>query len=343
MVSLISIFSIIFAIQFVGFKDKSLVKCPSCNLSPLNKPTSTRRDVILTSALTKLKNVEYFIRTLRSTGCKARVILFLDSKQTASIKWRSLFAACDIEPVFIKHTNPVVQSAPKLSRYYFEQQWLKENVDKVDRIIHTDSFDVIFQSDPFIEMIKNDRLYFTFEPVTLANSLWTASWMNQCYSHTQLSNFTNRLVSCSGVTAGSGKLFLKYLDLLLATPQWTTCFGHSLDQAHHNYLLFSGAFERAGIKIEGFGCDSPFLTMHFCCKKTKCHLDDNGVMYGNGTTAPVLVHQYNRWKNLTKRNPEWCPAPKAGVLSLTKNARPAKVTYLPPLETAFPEKTLPCP
>lgn len=316
-------------------------RCPICNFTPVNPPTSTRRDVVLAAALTQLKRVEYFLRTLRTTGTHARVILFLDNENTATIEWRKFFTACDIEPVFISNPDPVVQSAPKLSRYYYYQEWLQIHKDEVDRVLHTDTFDVIFQSDPFIPIITKDSLYFTFEPVTLKSSHWTDQWINQCYGKKITKKYGNKAVSCSGVTVGGCQPFLKYLELLLTTPKWITCFGHSLDQAHHNYLLYNGDFERAGLTISSFDCNSPYLTMHFCCKRAKCSWIPGGYVYGNNSNvAPVLVHQYNRWKNLTKRNSVFCPASGNDVLSMTKNEKPAKLIPLPPLSTALPNMTL---
>ena len=316
-------------------------RCPICDFTPVNQPTSTRRDVVLAAALTQLKRVEYFLRTLRTTGTKARVILFLDNENTATIEWRKFFTACDIEPIFISEPDPVVRSAPKLSRYYYYQEWLSQNKDEVDRVLHTDTFDVIFQSDPFIPIITQESLYFTFEPVNLKSSFWTEQWITQCYGKKITKKYGNRPVSCSGVTVGGCKPFLKYLELLLTTPKWITCFGHSLDQAHHNYLLYNGDFERAGLTISSFDCNSPYLTMHFCCKRAKCNWIPDGYVYGNNSNVvPVLVHQYNRWKNLTKRNSVFCPAPKGDVLSLTKNEEPAKVYALPALSTALPNMTL---
>ena len=81
------------------------------------------------------------------------------------------------------------------------------------------------------------------------------------------------------------------------------------------------------------GCDSLYLTMHFCCKKGKCDFDQY-VSFKNNT-APVLVHQYNRWKNLTNHIAQMCSAPK-DVLILTEEERPAYVEILPPLNTTLP-------
>lgn len=327
--------------DIISEDSKPYPRCPLCNFDPIHPPTSTRRDAVLAAALTELKRVEYFLRTLRTTGTRARIILFLDNKKTASIEWRKFFTACDVEPVFITNPDPVVRSAPKLSRYYYYQQWLKLHIGEVDRVIHSDTFDVIFQSDPFIPIITPDSLYFTFEPVVLGSSHWTDQWITQCYGREVSRQFKKNPVSCSGVTAGGSRPFLKYLDIMLSYPKWTSCFGHSLDQAHHNYLLYNGDFDRAGLHISSFDCNSPYLTMHFCCKRAKCSWKEGGYIYGNNTDViPVLVHQYNRWKNLTARNPTFCPAKNNDVLGLTKDLEPVELSSLPELATTLPNHTL---
>lgn len=333
--------SILTIVNHLFFKEKVNPPCPLCMLKPLHPPTSTERDVILAAALTKLKRVEFFLRTLRSTGSKARIILFVSRYSTISRSWRKFFKACNVEPVYVPMSNEVLDSAPKLSRYYYYQQWLSANIESVDRVLHTDTFDVIFQSDPFFPSINSSKLYFTFEPVTLASSHWTASWINQCYDEDLGEKFWNANTSCSGVTVGGARPFLKYLDILLSTPKWTQCFGHSLDQAHHNYLLHTGKFAEQGLEIEPFGCNSPYLTMHFCCKREKCHLSDEDIMYGsNNEEPPVLIHQYNRWKNLTARNALMCPNPDRGNFKKTRKGEMAEVVKLPKLQTNFPKITL---
>jgi hypothetical protein len=185
------------------------LSCPKCHFAPFAAATSTRRDVVLAAALTALKRVEYFLRTLRTTGTRARVVLFLDCPRTATPEWRRFFSACAVEPVFVNTSSSVLREVPKLSRYYFYYQWLSAHISEVDRVIHTDTFDVIFQSDPFTQSLNASRLYFMFEPVSISDSRWTASWISDCYNHSFFSKHGGKPVSCSGVTAGGGQPFLR--------------------------------------------------------------------------------------------------------------------------------------
>ena len=391
------------------------ISCPACNFTPLFPPSSTRRDVVLAAALNKLKRVETFLRTLRMTGSQCRIILFLDNKNTIEPHFLRFFKTCDIEPVYVNNSNnSILIGGAKMTRYYYYQQWLSLHINEVDRILHTDTFDVIFQSDPFrddmlpinrnnesseksqyeskpillenITQTHNDKtknqtkilqenqiktrrkykqnynqkeeneeigkkdfelgnvLYFTFEPVSLGDSRWTASWVSQCYGPNILHKYRKMPVSCSGVTIGYGKAFLKYLNVMIGKNSWRRCFGDSLDQAHHNYVLYHGDLKDAGLKIKSLDCNSRFLTMHFCCKRGKCRLDEQtNIVYGNNTNkAPVLVHQYNRWKNLTRRNKDYCPGSAIDLFSdIFENKNmidEAEIERLPPLNVIFPEK-----
>ena len=38
-----------------------------------------------------------------------------------------------------------------MTRYYYYHQWLSKHINEVDRVLHSDTFDVFFQSDPFRE------------------------------------------------------------------------------------------------------------------------------------------------------------------------------------------------
>ncbi|OHT03867.1 hypothetical protein TRFO_01596 [Tritrichomonas foetus] len=323
--------------------------CPPCKFTPLNNHiTSTKRDVVLAAALSKLKRVETFLRTLRTTGSRCRVILFLDNVKTIEHHFLRFFSSCQIEPVFVpkaSYNDHILKEFSKMSRYYYYQQWLRIHIEEVDRVLHTDTFDVIFQSDPFIDntnflpLNQTNLLYFTFEPVSIGESRWTAEWIAKCYGPNIVHKYKKKPVSCSGVTLGHAKAFLKYLDIMIGKKHWKTCFGDSLDQAHHNYILYHGDLNSAGLVVKSLDCNSQFLTMHFCCKIGKCKYDvESEIVYGNNTNiVPVLVHQYNRWKNLTKRNENFCPGTAKNLYQSENSGKLADIGSLPQLENNLPE------
>jgi hypothetical protein len=307
--------------------------CPLCNFAPLSPATSTRRDVVLASAFSTPDSAEFFVRTLRSTGCRARIVLFLSSSPGHLLRF---FRACGVEPVVVRRIHPTLAAAPRLARYYFYQQWLSQHRSEVDRVLHADALDVVFQSDPFFDGFGHSKLYIIVEPVTIRESHWTLQSVLQCYKDV---SFADEALSTASVLGGGVRPFMEYLNGLLGGEQWRACFGHSLDVAHHNFMLYSGRF--GGIEIGRMDCTSPWVGLNFCCKKARCRLSEEGVLWGNSSIqAPAVIHQYNRWDNLTMRNLVMCAEPRGGLLADLRYGAPAEVERLPPLITAYPERTL---
>jgi hypothetical protein len=307
--------------------------CPLCAFAPLRGATSTRRDVVLASAFSDADSAEFFVRTLRSTGSRARIILFVSSPPSHLLR---LFRACDVEPVVVARMHATLAAAPRLARFYFYRQWLSRHAGEVDRVVHADALGAVFQSDPFFDGFNASRLYLGVEPVTIRQSHWTLQSLRQCYGDVA---FADEPLTTAEVAGGGLTPFVEYLSRLLAAENWTACFGHALDIAHHNFVLYSGGF--AGIDIAEMDCASPWLRMNFCCRKAPCRLSPDGVMFGNSSDqAPAVVHQYNRWENLTARNIVMCGEPPGGLLADVRYGTPATVETLPPLITAYPQKTL---
>lgn len=124
--------------------------CPPCNFTPLYPPTSSRRDVVLAASLNSIEKAEIFVRTLRMTGSLCRIILFIDKNQKLSPHNFHFFSSCRVEPVMVNNSNNLILiSGSKMTRYYYYHQWLSKHIKEVDRVLHSDTFDVFFQSDPF--------------------------------------------------------------------------------------------------------------------------------------------------------------------------------------------------
>lgn len=376
--------------------------CPACNFTPLYPPSSSKRDVVLAAALNSITRAEVFLRTLRMTGSRCRIILFLDSKQSIEPFYLRFFKSCEIEPVYVDNRDDkVIIGGSKMTRYYYYHQWLSKHINEVDRVLHSDTFDVFFQSDPFreemlplhsnnvsniIEIVSKERainfgnikinvkisqrnpsstpnyyfydkdatfdgenlLYVSVEPVKLHSSVYTAIWFSKCYGNL-MNRYYQMQVSCSGVTLGYSKAFLTYLNVLFEKSNWTRCFGDSLDQAHHNYIIYHRDLQNKGIIIKGLDCNSEILTMHFCCRYANCHLNDQtNIFYGNNSNkAPIIVHQYNRLESLVKRNIFFCPKDAKTIYynasddlnksSISDADDLAKIERLPPFNFKVPK------
>jgi hypothetical protein len=62
---------------------RSTAHCPLCSFKVPKDgdiPNSSERDVILALAVGRLRNTDLFLRTLRTTGCRARCVFFVNSR-----------------------------------------------------------------------------------------------------------------------------------------------------------------------------------------------------------------------------------------------------------------------
>ncbi|KAH0788900.1 hypothetical protein GPJ56_007195 [Histomonas meleagridis] len=194
----------------------------------------------------------------------------------------------------MNYTNDLLTISSHSLRYIAYNQFLSQTPFQFNRVLHTDSFDVFFQADPFTPDIDPNYLYFVMEQPLIMNSTWNSGWLVRAYNESVSKSLGKYLVSCSGTLIGGMNQFQIYLKTLLGHKPFWLNGRHSLDQAYHNYLLHTKAFENNGIHPKYLGCNSTFLTMHYC-SRGKFKIQNDRFLGPDGTTIPSVVHQYNRY------------------------------------------------
>ena len=302
---LVSSFAILSSVGLY-FISKSIQRTPKiqnfsqCSLCPKLQTyygNSSPEDLVLIGAFGDVSKSFPFIRSLRSVGCKARIVL-VNNETTDQYTLKQL-ESCGVE--YFKMKSPKNSSSfyPHSLRYIGYSQYIKSANMKYKRVLHADAFDVFFQSDPFTKNIEQNRLYFIMEDILIGNSTWNSGWLKRAYNESiskQLENFT---VSCSGTIIGGYSQFQIYLNTLLGHAPFWANGRHSLDQAYHNYLLHTGKFADNGVNVSTFGCNSPFLTMHYC-SRDKNSIRGGEVVCPDQYTVPSVVHQYNLFPQVGK-------------------------------------------
>jgi hypothetical protein len=281
--------------------------CALCaNLAPSHGDSSPR-DLVISGIFGAEERVDRFVRTLRASGSEAAIVLITNRSVEPSIA--SDYRKCGAEFFVMNTSRATDHFYPHSLRYIGYRQFLSATDRVFDRIFHTDSFDVFFQSDPFTRSIRRDRLYFVLERPTIGDSEWNTGWLIRAYNESISKALANFTVSCSGTVLGGAAQFRMYLDTLLGHEPFWRNGRHTLDQAYHNFLLHTGEFERAGARPELLGCDSQILTMHYCWRGTKDTKDteDGMVVSPNGSLIPAVVHQYNLFRGASKVLAKICP------------------------------------
>lgn len=150
-------------------------QCSTCTFPVKNDgfiPNSSENDVILTVAFNKLTNLPTFIRTLRHTGCKARVVIICNSYvfRKYSTKYFNYMKKCGIQFINIGPMKPPDSYGVFYIRHRLYYDFLRSNRGKINRVISIDLYDTAFQRDPFTTFFKPDRVYFNSEIVSVVDN-----------------------------------------------------------------------------------------------------------------------------------------------------------------------------
>ena len=281
-----------------------------CNINSSTKNIkSSYKDVVFLYASKYGPGLELAIKSLRSTGSICRIILFIPKNIKLTRYQERIFNSLRIELEYVQDTKKRAD-IPHMIRYEYEYQWLLSHQTEVERIFHTDSFDVFFQGDPFSTHISKDKLTFVVEPHCIRSCGWNTNWLAKCYVEPTLWNMRHHYIICSGSIAGSASDYIKLLELMTKSDEWSRCWDRSLDQPILNVLVWMGNVTRAGIKYSFTGCDEGFFTAQWCALEKTINYNEYGQIISLKGTVPSYIHQYNRIDNLTQKLYQICRVKK---------------------------------
>lgn len=231
----------------VDFK-MSNVACIPCNSIIRNhKPNSTPDDVIVTYSIGKIKNIGPFIRSLRSTGCKASVILLLDSDAYNSLDAykKSFIEGCGV--TIINCGKCIYRQKLDFNSYGYIWcvEFVEQNKHLIDRVIYADLFDIYFQGDPFYEGLKRDEIQIADEELELKFNPAQQDWMKNC-SRSVNEKDKDWKYPCSGYFAGGADIFLRFMKLYLSEYKFGS---NCMDQGLIASMIADGDFSRHEIPI----------------------------------------------------------------------------------------------
>jgi hypothetical protein len=263
--------------------------------SPAN---SSSRDVIFLYGTQYHSGVELALRSLHATGCRARVVLFMSPTMSLTSQKKTLLLSLNVEVVPNCGARPPQSFVvPHMTRYHYEYDWLTNHTGEIDRVLHSDAYDIFFQSDPFADAISRDYLSFVVEPHFIRGCGWNLHWFEECFG-TVSELFKNSFIICSGSIAGNAEHYRKLVGLMLNTTQWKSCYHSSKDQPILNFLVWSGAVRDAGIRYRFVGCDGGLMTLQWCVVNKVVRFDDAGQVLSPSDTVPAYLHQYPRIEGL---------------------------------------------
>ena len=294
--------------------------CEMCNMSNVRPVVgnSTPRDAILTTGFSSLLNSIPFARSMRTCGCNARLIIFIDKDVLKKFSERFFSKLNDCGVELFLFTNYTTQSAVNI-RYRAYRQFIAENSHCLNRIITIDLFDTMIQYDPFIPSFTGDTLYFQPEGFSIKDEENNRRWfycvhdvfhksnnMNHYYYKGSVDELLTKPAVNGGEVAGGPRQMLTYIDYLYKFLNACT------DQGFMTYLYNTGAFTKEfdfPVVLLPWGNDI-FTCVGRNVKWTN-ELDyfkkmKSGEYEINGS-YPGLIHQYDRSREMTYAIVDACP------------------------------------
>lgn len=171
----------------------------------------------------------------------------------------------------------------------FHRYLSKVDTHPYDKILITDTRDVVFQSDPF-QNTESFNIYFYSEPELIGACDANSSWYKQLYGESGLSIVKDKLIICGGTILGKRKNIINFIEIfwseILKLTQSGRAFG-TCDQAVINYLAHNVMSEC----VIGRTYNSNVATLHHAKNFT---FNSSGQLL-NLSGAPIpIIHQYDR-------------------------------------------------
>ena len=219
-----------------------------CNFTPsMEGCNSTPRDVVISCAAVRAKNIVLFQRTLRTTRTNATLIILMDQKAIDSMDPDTLNFTKQIDTQIILVPKP--PSEGMLIKNYFAyllKEFLRENQFNINRAIVMDLFDCLFQEDPFNTRLPKNKLHLVHENVKNIENIGTKAYIKKTFPEFILDNVTGNMETINaGYVGGPVSLVIGYFaqQLTLLT------FSSGDDQGSTNILYITGMFEKKCIPI----------------------------------------------------------------------------------------------
>lgn len=292
--------------------NKNTKKCPKCNFQPtlkqpfLNFKKRKKADLVMTIYTKSLYGMIVLARSLRTTGSQASIVYFVDSaiydKIANKSKTLKLYQICGITLINYGE-SPQPYNCIVNYRFIFFCEFMKRHYLGYNKVIITDGYDTVFQSDPFLNDWNPEVIYLTIE--NNRNSV-TRGWYDRLFPNEYLGDVLISPIINNGVIAGYSANLYRYLDFYTRSYQWKK-WRDTLDQALVNFLFYKGMFKEAGIKVQGIRAGEGFLASIYNCYGTGGNQKLGIFDPKSKKIFPSLIHKFSEPRLFAKNVYAQCP------------------------------------
>ena len=284
---------------------KDFSQCKFCNFPKDNHSTSTSKDLALAVLFGHaIFNVVNWVRTLRSTGCKCQILFFHEKDYTSYFNKEELEMLNNCGVVWWSldtgfHESKLVND-PRTTKFLVIQNFLEAYGFLFSRVMISDVFDTIFQHDPFIDALPQDKISVSIERMTFIHHPWNMDWVRNADPNWSMDFWQNKYVINGGFQIGKPELIV---SLFKAMNQPKYFFGHTKDQGPLNTLYYRNLWTDMWIDFRG----EHFVSA--CRSIFQDNPDKNGFMHEsyNPNNEIAVIHQFDRVCPIAENLVKICP------------------------------------
>lgn len=223
-------------------KDWSL--CPLCKNPRPVEVHSTERDLIIIFATFESYRAVVPVRTIRTTGCRAKILLIVD--ETTAVP--KMFQDCGCTVLSMVMPKSATLNQRRGMRYPILRDLCPLIMNDFDRVLYMDGYDTVFQQDPFPATIIPNQLHYSPENHTYKTNHVLRDWRATApHLNDMWRVFDDEEVICGGLFMGDIRTMWR--TGLMESAFFYRDFDYLCDdQTFLEYIIHNGIYKAHNIK-----------------------------------------------------------------------------------------------
>lgn len=260
-------------------------------LSGLTDPRDRRRLIVGSASDYRPDQMRPFVESLRACGYAGDVFIIV-----YFWNWRliSYLRRYNIKAIPMWSTR-TLHGPPATYRYQIYARLARNNRERYDEMMVTDTRDVLFQRHPFADLTSSACHYYIEHGTrTIGEEPTNLRWAKQFLNAEQVPIISRHRISCNGIVIGGMPAMNEYLNRmaadLLAVPLKMRRLGAADASIHHRLVFMSGGVPglimENNVHVATMGLEQDYV------------VGEDGVVRTTGGDEPAILHQYDRVRHV---------------------------------------------
>jgi hypothetical protein len=295
--------------DFVPFVNSD---CESCSFTVRNQdPDSSQSDAVIATMFQHSYNLVPFVRSLRTTGCKARIVFLIDNSVLIVMDsdLTSFLGRCGCTLINLGNID-LSRNSMLLLRNRVLDRFFERRAHVFERVVIVDLYDAIFQGDPFYQDFSRTTVGFSMEtrPCDRGQRRCAGYLLGEAAAERFREVNCINVGTIVGIPALVQKFLVVYVNYLDAIPVKTLKrMSWIPDQVIINSMHITGELDRAGVPLRLYKTTEEYHVMFWMFNLVNISYDLGEYRALDGGTYPFLVHLWDRSKKFGQSILRRCP------------------------------------